>query len=454
MAAEGAAVKFRGTMALAATALLFGAAFFGFILPRAKEARRAAVLAGQVFRFDAATVEFLRIRNGNGFFDLAREGSRWSLTAPRALPADAIAVERLLGAVRNGKIEKVITDDLSRLAEFGLSEPRFVLAIGYQGRIDELAIGVSNPARTAYYAYAKGVSAIFLVDPSIAEALALSLFDLRSKEVFSFDPEAVTRLSILRGSSHIELRKSAEGWGMLRPISGRASEEAVRRFLSGISDQRALELYDDRVPRTEDYRETIILSLLEHGRDVPVRISVHYWGTGANEGVVAFQNGMQYAGRLPRELWNLMTVDASWFRYRSLFAFDEADVAAVRVKLEAGEYQLARHGDSWRIADQTVEGKKVLELLWFLKSWAAEALLPAGTPVRRDAFTAEISLADRKGRSLGSVTVYGKAAAATGFSLEGGAVDQYYASSTNLPQPATVSSIDLKNIPSREDLRR
>lgn len=299
-------MRLKGTWILFGFALIVGAFYFFYFLPAARERRLVEELSSRPFRLDAEKAKFLRLQNAQGAFELTKEGREWRIQSPIALPADGKTIREILDRIHQGKILKILTGDMRRAPEFGLDRPRAILRVEYEGEADELVLGGSSPSRTGIYAFARGVQAIFLADPGIAEALSVGLYELRAKALFRFDPEAVTRIRVLRRKGEIELVRDQQGWKMLRPTSGRASDGPVKDFLLGVLHQRADEFYDGRIPQARDYPDTMKLWLYSEGERTPCEIEVHYWGTGAHQGVVAYQRGMQYSGRLPRDFWNFM----------------------------------------------------------------------------------------------------------------------------------------------------
>ena len=444
-------MRFKGTLTLLGIALLVGTGYLFYLVPSVQEKKLQEEVASRFFRVDTERLEFMRIKNAQGVFDVVQEKGMWKIRSPRMLPADGKTIGKILDLLRSGKISKIITRDMERASEFGLDKPGAVLAIGFGGTIDEIAFGGVSPSKTGIYAYAKGLSAIFLVGNEEAEIMKIGLYELRAKALFSFDPEAVRRILIVGKRAKVELVKGEQGWMMIRPFPGRANAEGVRDFLFGILNQKADEFYDNRVPDEKIYSDTIRIKLSLQGETNPLGIEVHYWGTGVHEGTVAYQEGMNYSGRLTRDFWSLVNRDASSFRYRNLFDFKEQDVWRIRVKKDAAAYELARHGDKWFMGEVPADGKRVLQFLWFLKAWEAKSLLEPSHRRPTEDTLLEIVLSDRTGRAIGTLRVFDKREGGVlGYSQEG-AAEPLSAFTDNLKEPCTVSSMDIKNIPGKKE---
>jgi len=449
---EKRSVKFKGTIILLVISLIIGAVYLFYLLPAEKEKRLREELLSRFFRVDERQIEFLRIQNQNGIFNIVKDKNGWTVSSPLNLPTDKNTMKSLLQLITEGKIMKIITSDMKRASDFALDVPRAVLFIGYRGTIDELALGGMNPSKTGFYAFVKGINAIFLVDEEIAGIHSIDLYDLRSKSLFHFNPDIITEISIIRRDGEIVMRKKNEIWYVMYPLSGRASKDDIMDFLLGILNQRADEFYDNNIPEAQSYRDTIKLKLTS-AKNESHMIDIHYWGTGMNEGSVAYQNGMNYSGRLPRDFWNFINRDASGFRYRNLFEFKEKNVQYIEVKKEYSRYELRREGTRWYAGQKTADVNKITGLIWFLKAWKASKLLGQTLDLSRNQPEYEVSIRDKNGNVLGTLSIYEKLPEESlGFSQKGEEQFLYYAISENLEDICAVSSLDIKKIPDREDL--
>lgn len=450
MAEAQSAMRFKGTLVLLTVALVTGAAYIFYLLPAEKERKIKEELLKKFFRVEETQVEFMRIKNPNGTFHISRNEKAWTLTIPTVLQADSKTLDRIFRSIIKGEIVKVITSDISRAAEFELDRPRAVMAIGYRGEIDELVIGGTNPSMSGYYAFVKGINAIFLVDEEIAQIRTIGLYDLRSKSIFDFEPDRITDIHIKKKDVEIVLVKHEDMWKVTRPFSGRASTDDIMDFLLGVLNQRVDEFYDGQVPDARNYSDTITLELSSEGNEGNV-IDVHFWGTGYNEGAVVYQLGMNYAGRLPRDFWNFVNRRATDFRYRNLFNFEEEDVRIIRIQKDSQSYQLVKKGDDWFIGQEMADRNKITDFIWFLKSWKSERLLSPSASFSRNDPLYEISISSKNNSVLGTLRIYDKIKGESlGFTKEGEEQFAYYAISDNLDDAGTVTTLDIRKIQDRE----
>ncbi len=447
MGEEKKALKFRGTLALAIIALLLGAFYFFYLLPKSKADALKEELSKQFFRIDREAVDLIRLRNVNGSFEIVREGRQWRITVPRDLKADKEAVKRILDVVSQGRVVKIVSSDMGRLSEFGLSSPRVLLLVGYGGKIDELFLADPNPANTDIYAYGRGKSAIFMVGKEVGKVLSAGLHELRKKEIFEFDPGLVEGIKIKRKDGVLEFGKTAGEWMILEPVKGKGSKRSIEDFLNMIANQKAEEFFDDAYPDRRKYGDSMKIELYGPGGKPVSSLDVYYWGTGAREGVVTYQPGKDYYARTQRDFWNFLRKDFYEFKYRNLFSFEEDEVARIEVKAEEVSFSLSKDGSRWLIDGKPAEQSAVKNLLWHLKAWEAVKLeRTADVDAEKKSPKISIVLFERNGKKAGGLSIFEKKKFA-GYSADGlKEINNFYAVSTNLETPCYVNSLDIEKV--------
>lgn len=440
-------MRFRSTLALAIIALLVGAVYFFYLLPKSRDNALKEELSKQFFRIDRETVDLIRLRNMNGSFEIVREGNEWRITVPRDLKADKEAVKRILDLVSQGRIVKIVSSDMGRLSEFGLGSPRVLLLIGYGGKIDELFLADPNPANTDIYAYGRGKNAIFMVGKEVGKVLSAGLHELRKKEVFEFDPGSVEGIRIERKGGVLKFEKTGNEWMILEPVKGKGSKRSIEDFLNMIANQKAEEFFDDASPDSRKYGDSVRIELYGSGRRPLSSLNVYYWGTGAKEGVVTYQPGKDYYARTQRDFWNFLRKDFSEFRYRNLFSFGEDEIGRIEVKAEGVSFSLSKDGSRWLIDGRPAEQGAVKNLLWHLKAWEAVRLeRSADGDVEKKGSKVSITLFERSGKKAGGLSIFEKKEFA-GYSADGlREISNFYAVSTNLDTPCYVNGLDIEKV--------
>src|SRR5881275_2481587 len=138
-------MNWRTTVILAIIAVA-GIAYFRFFemkRPSTEEARRQAQ---NMVNFDRSKIDGIVIQNGDQKIEIRRNDNRWRLETPIKDQADSALVETLLADVENWHKEgtipaKEIDSDKSKLAEYGLNNPKLKLKLLGQDRPPEILFG-------------------------------------------------------------------------------------------------------------------------------------------------------------------------------------------------------------------------------------------------------------------------------------------------------------------------
>src|SRR5256886_9185491 len=138
-------MNWRNTLILALIALA-GFAYFRFFemkRPSTEEARRQAQ---NVVNFDRSKIDGIVIQNGDQKIEIRRRENKWRLETPIKDQADGAVVENLLSDLESWQKEgtipaKDIDTDKSKLAEYGLSNPKLKLKLLGREKPPEILFG-------------------------------------------------------------------------------------------------------------------------------------------------------------------------------------------------------------------------------------------------------------------------------------------------------------------------
>lgn len=218
--------------------------FFGEI--RQGNARRKAREASErLVPFGAETVSGIQLARTGAKIRCTREGSRWRIVEPVDAPADDDAIARLVKDLTSAKIHRTVELDAAGRKQAGLDHAVRMEVRSSAGEVT-LLVGGSNP--TGDYTYvAEGPDGrrVVLADRKLADDAKLGLYDLRNKDVVSFDPAEVTAVRLRAGAHRVQLSRSAPGsseWRVAEEGSPRgvvADRGLVERTLDLVSSVRA-----------------------------------------------------------------------------------------------------------------------------------------------------------------------------------------------------------------------
>ncbi len=189
----------------------------------------------RVLAFDRETIDRIEIAAGAEKTAVARQADAWSVVAPANARADFGVIESVLSRLANGQMKAIVWDPDAparpvtpaggplaaaakapaatrhTLKEFGLdpAERRLTLAAG--STVAEIHLGKPTPEGDVYAKDASR-SIVFTIEKALADDLARSPADFRSKDVFAFRAFTGTRLEITRAGKTVvfERKKGPE----------------------------------------------------------------------------------------------------------------------------------------------------------------------------------------------------------------------------------------------------
>ena len=148
-----------------------------------------------------------------------------TVTEPIATEADPTESASLATNIASMEQTRVVDENASDLAPYGLKEPRIKVAFKAEGNISgEVFIGDTTPMQGDIYAMKPGSNKVFLVSSFIETTFNKRTFDLRDKRVVKFDRDKVDSLELTRGGDTIHLTRSGDDLG------GGCADEGTRRL--------------------------------------------------------------------------------------------------------------------------------------------------------------------------------------------------------------------------------
>jgi Domain of unknown function (DUF4340) len=178
----------------------------------------AAVRDKTVVDFERDKVVGLQLDSPRGQLTLTREGDRWKIVKPEALPADPVEAGAVLMRLKALRASAFLSDDASGIPRYlGRPEVRATLTLEGQTTPLTLLLAPSPDKRggqpTAYAAVA-GRGPVVLVEGSALTEIGRSLTDLRDRLLVSgLEPKDVKRLGLKSGDKTVMLeRRSDTEW--------------------------------------------------------------------------------------------------------------------------------------------------------------------------------------------------------------------------------------------------
>jgi hypothetical protein len=191
----------------------------------------------KVFSVEADKIEEITLTSENETSTLRKTDGTWKLTAPVAADANQTEVSSLTSNLASLEVNRVVDENASNLAEFGLANPRIAISFKGQGGVSgQLHLGDKTATQSDVYAVKPGEKRVFLVSSFQETTFAKKPFDLRDKRVLNFERDKVDSIEIVQaGETPIQLARSGSEWVIKQPVQVSGDYGAVEGLLTKLS---------------------------------------------------------------------------------------------------------------------------------------------------------------------------------------------------------------------------
>ncbi|MGH7309048.1 MAG: DUF4340 domain-containing protein [Candidatus Rokuibacteriota bacterium] len=214
----------------------------------------AAIRDKTVVDFEREQVTGLEVESPRGSVTLTREGDRWAITRPQALPADQVEAGAVLMSLRNMRARAFLAEDASagrRYLERPAVRANVILKSGPPLTVLLAPAPEKRDGRPMAYAAVAGRGPVVLVDGSVVTEVGRPLSELRDRTLIAgLDPKDVKRIQIRRGDATVLLERTADTqWRFLEGAKGEAKGSKVDDLLYAL---RGLKWKEIVAARAED----------------------------------------------------------------------------------------------------------------------------------------------------------------------------------------------------------
>lgn len=184
----------------------------------------------KVFTLEPGAIERLEVTNASAEATaLERKDTTWQVTAPESAEADTIEVSQVVSSIETLERSRVIDENPSALAPFGLEPARIRVSFTPKGAAAPTTLLVGNKTPTGGDLYAKVADQpkVFLIAAYLEETFNKGPFGFREKTVLRFTRDAADTLTITAGANSLAFKKRGDEWHLTAPVAGRADFSAV-----------------------------------------------------------------------------------------------------------------------------------------------------------------------------------------------------------------------------------
>jgi hypothetical protein len=374
----------------------------------------------KVFAVEADKIEEITLTSDNETTTVRKVDGTWKLTAPMQADANQTEISSLTSNLASVEVNRVVDENASNLADFGLATPRIAISFKGQGDVSgQLHLGDKTATQGDIYAVKPGEKRVFLVSSFQETTFAKKAFDLRDKRILNFERDKVDSIEIAQaGENPIQLARSGSEWLVKQPVQVSADYGAVEGLLTRLSSTNMTKILegDASAPKQEGGASapTGASPLAKYGLDKPaVSVTV---GTGSSRATLALgkeEEGAVFARDQSRG--TVFTVEPSLatdlkkpvgeYRDKDLFEFRTFNAARVRITRGTDTYEFQKVAGSGENATEKwqrvaaggattdVDTGKVEDLLSKLSGLRAQSFKPSqdGTGLDKPALIASAS---------------------------------------------------------------
>jgi hypothetical protein len=139
-----------------------------------------------------------------------RNKDEWQIVKPKPLRADGSAVDELVRALTDAKMELNVLDDPKKIASaFASAAPVATAKVTAESGTQELQL---RKSKDDYYAKSSAVEGAYKVASTLGTALNKNLDDFRNKKLFDLGSDDPNKIGIHDGAKSYFLTRSGEDW--------------------------------------------------------------------------------------------------------------------------------------------------------------------------------------------------------------------------------------------------
>ena len=175
-------------------------------------------------------------------------GGPWRIVSPVQSEVDALVVDALTSQLQQAKFKSTLDENPSDddLVKYGLKPAQFAVEAtarvgsAAEARSVHLEGGIENTFDGSIYMRRDGQKAVYLAEGGVRWSLAKSTFDLRRKEVLSFDEGQLKAVEVVAKSNSYRLERNVEqAWHVVKPMASSADSTVVAGMIGQLKAVKA-----------------------------------------------------------------------------------------------------------------------------------------------------------------------------------------------------------------------
>lgn len=348
----------------------------------AKASKPAPDATPKVFSVPEADIQQIEIDHNGGENTVVKrnDAKQWQIVGPKTVPTDQPSVGSLSTALASVSSERVVDDNVTDLATYGLSPAVLTIKIDTKNKNSTLLIGADSPSGSVY-AKLDGDPRLFTVAKFTKDGLDKSTKDLRDKRLLTFDSNLANKVELdVAGQPPIEFDRVGNlQWQIVKPKQLRADSAQVEDLTGRLHEAQmdTTVSADDAKKNAATYASapkvaTVIVTDPSGMQKMEIHKSKdEYWATSS---VVEGASKLTAA-----DLTKFFDKKLEDFRAKKIFDFGFNDPNRVDIKDGAKTVSVQKAGDKWLSGAKTMDTVSVEGMIDKLRDLAAAKLIDAGT---------------------------------------------------------------------------
>lgn len=229
-------MKLRTTLIMLAIFLAIGGYVY-FYEMQGGEKRKAEKEASEklvAFNKDSVTALYLTAPG----IALQKADGKWAIVEPVRALTDEYAVTGIINSVDAAKRERLITEQTSEHATYGLGPTAAAIVLTHASKKDTVYVGDKNPTGSSVFARVNNDPKVYTSSTGLEANARKTLYDLRDKSAMVFEVNGVTRMRLKSPQATYEVRKESGKWMLYQPIQALADESKVTQLLNRVRNGR------------------------------------------------------------------------------------------------------------------------------------------------------------------------------------------------------------------------
>ncbi len=318
----------------------------------------------------------IRHRDGETTVVKRNDAGKWSITAPQPLAADQSAVAGLTTAVSTLTSDRVVDENASNLASYGLDPARIGITLTMaDGKTHVLRIGEDTPTEGDSYAMLDGDKRLFTIASTSKMALDKQSKDLREKHLLTFDQDKLSRVELeVAGKPPLEFGRAGTDWQILKPKPMRADtfqvDDMVRKLKDASMDTDADPKAAASAFASGQKTATAKVTGAEGTETLEVRKD--------KDDYYAKSSMLDGAYKITKDVGDALNKSLEDFRNKKVFDFGFNDPNRIEVKDGTQTKVIEKSGQNWTSGGKTMDSISVQNLIDKLRDLAATKFADSG----------------------------------------------------------------------------